>query len=107
MEQRDPIEDDRRSEAQSEATMEERPDPIAPEKDRWATIRENAARRAARASEEQSESRPSQSARTEDGETSGEESECCPSHIYEACINANKSQPSSPASPESKLAWLS
>lgn len=41
--------------------------------DRWAQIRENAARRAARASEEQS--RPSQSARTDDdGATSEEES---------------------------------
>ncbi|KAI9839330.1 MAG: hypothetical protein M1837_002215 [Sclerophora amabilis] len=40
--------------------------------DRWAQIRKNAAERAAtRASEEQS--RPSQSARTDDGETSGEE----------------------------------
>jgi hypothetical protein len=63
------------TDAQSEATMEEPPEPVVQEKDRWATIRENAARRAARASEEQStQSRPSQSARTDDGETSGEES---------------------------------
>ncbi|KAK5172308.1 multicopy suppressor of a budding defect [Saxophila tyrrhenica] len=61
--------------AQSEATMEELDEASPAEKDRWATIRENAARRAARASEEQSmQSRPSQSARTDDGETSGEES---------------------------------
>jgi len=73
MEQPDPIVDD--TDAQSEATMEEPAEPTAQEKDRWATIRENAARRAQRASEEQSmQSRPSQSARTEDGETSGEES---------------------------------
>ena len=59
---------------QSEATMEEPPEPM-PAQDRWAAIRENAARRAARGSEEQSnQSRPSQSVRTEDGETSGEES---------------------------------
>lgn len=77
MERSDPIEDD----TQSETTMEDHPREVAQptdtEKDpadRWATIRENAARRAARASEEQSESRPSQSARTDDGETSGEES---------------------------------
>ena len=75
MERTDPIEDDDREDVQSEATMEDRPEVAqAAEKDRWATIRENAARRAARASEEQSESRPSQSARTDDGETSGEES---------------------------------
>jgi hypothetical protein len=65
--------------AQSETTMEERQEFVLPEKDRWAMIRENAARRAERAqtrpSEEQSQqSRPSQSQRTDDGETSGEES---------------------------------
>lgn len=69
--------DDPNDDAQSEATMES-PQEVQPQ-DRWATIRENAARRAARAearpSEEQSsQSRPSQSARTDDGETSGEES---------------------------------
>lgn len=75
MEQPEPDMED----AQSEATMEDRQEPPQPEKDRWATIRENAARRAARASEEQStQSRPSQSARTDDGETSGEESKLGP-----------------------------
>ncbi|KAI7658695.1 hypothetical protein KC318_g11078, partial [Hortaea werneckii] len=71
MERPDPVDD-----TQSEATMEE-PQRTEPEKDRWAQIRENAAKRAARASEEQSvQSRPShqQSMReTDDGETSGEE----------------------------------
>ncbi|KAI9835689.1 MAG: hypothetical protein M1819_001866 [Sarea resinae] len=43
----------------------------SPAQDRWAQIRKNAADRASRQSEEQS--RPSQSARTDDGETSGEE----------------------------------
>ena len=49
----------------------------SPEKDRWAQIRENAQKRAARASEEQSmQSRPTQSGMTEeDGATSEEESE--------------------------------
>ena len=64
--------------AQSEATMEEDQQEQEPvdAKDRWAIIRENAARRAARASEDQdaTQSRPSQGARTDDGETSGEES---------------------------------
>ncbi|KAK4550202.1 hypothetical protein LTR36_003169 [Oleoguttula mirabilis] len=68
----DPIDD-----AVSETTMEERPLSMEPAADRWAQIRENAAKRAARASEEQSmQSRPShaQSTReTDDGETSGEE----------------------------------
>ena len=56
------------------------PFPYSPDvpsvQDRWAAIRENAVRKAAqRVSEEQSvQSRPSQSARTDDGETSGEES---------------------------------
>ncbi|KAK5736162.1 multicopy suppressor of a budding defect [Elasticomyces elasticus] len=62
--------------AQSEASMEDHHQPETdPSQDRWAKIRENAAKRAARASEEQStQSRPSQSMReTDDGETSGEE----------------------------------
>ncbi|KAK5124114.1 hypothetical protein LTR85_001817 [Meristemomyces frigidus] len=67
----DPIND-----AESETTMEE-PQSMEPAADRWAQIRENAAKRAARASEEHSmQSRPShaQSTReTDDGETSGEE----------------------------------
>ncbi|KAI9805408.1 MAG: hypothetical protein M1825_000659 [Sarcosagium campestre] len=54
----------------SDSTREAAP----PTQDRWAQIRKNAAERAAatRVSEDQS-SRPSQSARTDDGETSGEE----------------------------------
>jgi len=63
--------------AQSEASMDDHRQPESdPSQDRWAKIRENAAKRAARASEEQStKSRPSQSVReTDDGETSGEES---------------------------------
>jgi Domain of unknown function (DUF1708) len=47
---------------------------ISPVQDRWAQIRKNAADRAARLSEEQR--RPSE-AKTDDGETSGEESESC------------------------------
>lgn len=70
--------DDEHDDLQSEATMEEhQANAVIDSKDRWATIRENAARRAAqRASEERSsQSRPSAGARTEDdGETSGEES---------------------------------
>ncbi|KAK5131303.1 hypothetical protein LTR08_001142 [Meristemomyces frigidus] len=70
-ERSDPIND-----AESETSMDE-PQSIEPVQDRWAQIRENAARRAARASEEHSmQSRPShaQSTReTDDGETSGEE----------------------------------
>jgi len=78
MERGDPVKDV--DDAQSETTMEDEPkQSIEPVQDRWAQIRENAARRAARASEEQStKSRPShaQSTReTDDGETSGEESE--------------------------------
>lgn len=70
------------SDVQSEASMEN-PHPIEPEKDRWAQIRENAAKRVGRASEEYSmQSRPShagQSMReTDDGETSGEESKLAP-----------------------------
>ena len=66
----------RDDDTESEATMDEQNAPIVESKDRWAIIRENAARRAAaRASEEQSsQGRPSQSQRTDDGETSGEES---------------------------------
>lgn len=75
--------------AQSETTMEDRPEFVQPEKDRWATIRENAARRAERAarhSEDQSlQSRPSQSQRTDDGETSGEESKSS-AHIYSTTL---------------------
>lgn len=72
---------------QSEATMESQRDSAhvsapAPDlsKDRWERIRENAARRAAnaRASEDTSTmSRPTEGGRTDDGETSGEESEYC------------------------------
>lgn len=77
MERGDPITND----ADSESSID--PPQVAaggapgrPSQDRWAQIRENAAKRAARASEEQSmQSRPSASQRTEDGETSGEESE--------------------------------
>ncbi|KAI9806939.1 MAG: hypothetical protein M1833_002597 [Piccolia ochrophora] len=61
-----------REEAQDETTELTR-EVSPPSQDRWAQIRKNAAdRAAARASEDQS-SRPSQSARTDDGETSGEE----------------------------------
>ncbi|KXL46034.1 hypothetical protein M433DRAFT_67457 [Acidomyces richmondensis BFW] len=69
VERADPIDD-----GMSEATMEDNQN-AEPEKDRWATIRENAAKRVARASEEQSmQSRTNQSTReTDDGETSGEE----------------------------------
>jgi hypothetical protein len=56
-----------------EETKEENPPrSISPVQDRWAQIRKNAAERAARQSEEQS--RRSQTERTDDGETSGEES---------------------------------
>ncbi|KAH9840467.1 hypothetical protein Tdes44962_MAKER01667 [Teratosphaeria destructans] len=63
---------------QSETTMEEHPPPrsMEPAQDRWAQIRDNAARRAARASEEQSmQSRKTghSTRETDDGETSGEE----------------------------------
>ncbi|KAK0805997.1 multicopy suppressor of a budding defect [Friedmanniomyces endolithicus] len=67
---------DMAEDAQSEASMDDHRQPESdPSQDRWAKIRENAAKRAARASEEQStKSRPSQSVReTDDGETSGEE----------------------------------
>lgn len=74
VERADPIDD-----GMSEATMEDNQN-AEPEKDRWATIRENAAKRVARASEEQSmQSRTNQSTReTDDGETSGEESKLSP-----------------------------
>lgn len=88
MERSNPIDNE---DAQSEATMEEPQEEAQPAQDRWAMIRENAAKRAARANEQKAEdpkvddqraseeqstqSRPSQSARTDDGETSGEESE--------------------------------
>jgi hypothetical protein len=49
---------------------------ISPVQDRWAQIRKNAAERAARQSEDIS--RKSQTDRTDDGETSGEESEYYP-----------------------------
>lgn len=56
----------------SDMTVEEEPSNV---KDRWAAIRDNAHKRAARASEEHdAQSRLSQSQRTDDGETSGEES---------------------------------
>lgn len=59
----------------SEVTVEEPEDPKNV-RDRWAAIRENAQKRAARASEDHdTQSRLSQSQRTDDGETSGEESE--------------------------------
>jgi hypothetical protein len=45
----------------------------SPSQDRWAQIRRNAAERAARLSEEQTRRSRSQSARTDEGETSGEE----------------------------------
>lgn len=48
--------------------------------DRWATIRENAHKRAARQREEAPDraSEDQSTQRTDDGETSGEESECSP-----------------------------
>lgn len=59
----------------SDVTIEE-PEDRENVKDRWAAIRENAHKRAARQSEDQdTQSRLSQSQRTDDGETSGEESE--------------------------------
>ena len=57
---------------------EEKVEPVSPENssgDRWAQIRENAAKRTAMASEEpEPETRTSQSERTDEGDTSGEES---------------------------------
>lgn len=47
---------------------------IAEENDRWAQIRKNAAERAAAATSEEPETRTSQSERTDEGDTSGEES---------------------------------
>ena len=61
--------DDNVSEASMEQARLE-----APVQDRWAQIRKNAAERQRKQSEEVS--RPSQGARTDDGETSGEESKC-------------------------------
>lgn len=85
MERAEPETDD-----QSETTMEE-PQDIQPTQDRWAMIRENAARRAAKASEDQAaqekESRPSQSQRTDDGETSGEESKSQQTSIWRVTTN--------------------
>ena len=68
------------NDAASELSVDEQPPPPVLTQDRWAQIRENAAKRAARASEEQSmQSRP----RTEDdGETSGEESEHHPKECH-------------------------
>ncbi|KAK5014451.1 multicopy suppressor of a budding defect [Cryomyces antarcticus] len=61
------------NDAESETSVELK-DQMSFPADRWAQIRKNAAERAARMSEEQSQqSRPSQSGRTDDGETSGEE----------------------------------
>ena len=83
MERGDPMAND---DAEPEPTTEE-PEDV---RDRWAIIRENAARRAARANkvpaseeqeqeqEQETQSRPSQSQRTDDGETSGEESKSTP-----------------------------
>ena len=97
MERGDPTND-----VESEASIEikkEAPPPAYDPSDRWAKIKENAARRAARANERASEeqslqSRPSQAVtdRTEDGETSGEESESLPqkSTLASRCNNANK-----------------
>lgn len=48
---------------------------VSPLQDRWAQIRKNAADRAARLSEEQPQSKPSQVGSADEGDTSGEESE--------------------------------
>jgi hypothetical protein len=57
------------------------PRPEVTPQDRWAQIRKNAAERAAqRASEEQSYG--GQSSKTDDGETSGEESKCSPFVVF-------------------------
>nr|OQO18501.1 hypothetical protein B0A51_16721 [Rachicladosporium sp. CCFEE 5018] len=64
------------NDAASEASVEreDKPTVASLTQDRWAQIRENAAKRAARASEEQSmQSRPRTERTDEDGETSGEE----------------------------------
>ena len=66
----DHVEQDDVSEKSDDLTRRDSP------QDRWAQIRKNAAERAARQSEEQS--RPSQADRTDDGETSGEESKFSP-----------------------------
>lgn len=49
---------------------------VSPLQDRWAQIRKNAAERAARLSEEQT--KPGQTGNADEGDTSGEESECLP-----------------------------
>ncbi|PNS20437.1 hypothetical protein CAC42_5887 [Sphaceloma murrayae] len=66
------------SDTMSEISAQEEQAPTLTHSDRWAQIRKNAAERAARQSEEQSTRSQGQSVytdRTEDGETSGEESE--------------------------------
>lgn len=94
----------RQEDAQSEVTLDDPPVSTMLESDRWAKIRENAARRARRASEEHSsmQSRTGQSMRTtDDGETSGEESEYFSGHDRDKMMLTNR-QPSSPASPASR-----
>lgn len=73
--------------------------------DRWATIRENAHKRAARQREEAPDraSEDQSTQRTDDGETSGEESECIPFIVCESWLIAP--QLSSLELPESKLVW--
>lgn len=69
--------------------MEDHHDPDVVQ-DRWATIRENAHKRAARQREEPTE-RPSEDQsthRTDDGETSGEESKCI--FFVKGLANANQ-----------------
>ncbi|PSK60612.1 hypothetical protein B9Z65_762 [Elsinoe australis] len=64
------------SDAVSEISAQDEPAPAVSHSDRWAQIRKNAAERAARQSEEQSTRSQGQSVitdRTDDGETSGEE----------------------------------
>jgi hypothetical protein len=84
---------------------------VSPIGDRWAQIRKNAAERAAaRQSEEQSRGGYSQKTDGDDGETSGEESTFKP--ISQPICSpirqqANETQPSNPASQESKPVSLS
>lgn len=77
-----PMESAYDNDAVSEASVDMSRVEQAPSYDRWMQIRKNAAERAARMSEDQqSNSRPAQSIlteRTEDGDTSGEESKCPP-----------------------------
>jgi hypothetical protein len=103
------------SDRDSETTLEDRRE-AAPVQDRWATIRENAARRANRVEERNSEeqaapSRFSQSMRTDDGDTSGEESKFIHSIMIPAhqacCANTFTLQLSSLESRASRLASLS